>query len=253
MRSAIFLSARDKAKRLPKKLFLEIQEKPIIEHLIDRLKMAKLPDFIVLCTSTHLDDVVLVKIAKRNNIYYFRGSEDDKLDRYLRAAEKFKVDFMTIVDGDDIFCDPEHIDKIIETFKKTEADCITYNDLPLGAASFGIKYEALKKVCQLKDENDTEVWGGYFTDSDFLKVIYLKPEPLFQHPEYRMTLDYKEDFDFFKAVFDKLYVPSKVFPLKEIIQLLKRELWIAKINSGVQELYEKHLKKSAPIKLKGNS
>lgn len=246
MKSAIFLSARDKAKRLPKKLFLEIKGKPIIEHLIDRLKTAKLPDLIVLCTSINPDDITLVETAEKNGIQFFQGSEDDKLDRYLKAAGRFGVDFMTVVDGDDIFCDPEYIDKIIEKFKKTDADYIICNNLPLGVTAFGISQEGLKKVCELKGETDTEVWGGYFTETGLFKVAYLEPDKELRHPEYRMTLDYKEDFEFFKTVFDKLYAPDKVFSLKEIIQLLEKEPWIAKINSQVQKLYEAHLKKIGP-------
>ncbi len=252
MKSAIFLSARDKSKRLPKKLFLEIRGKMIIEHLINRLKIAKLPDLIVMCTSIHPDDISLVEVAKKNGIEYFRGSEDDKLDRYLNAAKHFEVDFMTIVDGDDIFCDPEHIDKIINKFKETNADYITCKDLPLGVTAFGIKKEALEKICSLKDENDTEVWGSYFTDTGLFEVVNIEVEEEFKHPEYRMTLDYQEDFEFFKTIFDKLYIPGKVFTLKEAIELLEKEPEIVKINSGVQKLYESHLEESAPVKLKNN-
>jgi spore coat polysaccharide biosynthesis protein SpsF len=252
MKTAIFLSARDKAKRLPRKLFLEVKGKPIIGHLIDRLKLAKLPDLIVLCTSVNPDDLTLVEVAKSNGIQFFQGSEDDKLDRYLKAAERFGVDFMTVVDGDDIFCDPECIDRIIEKFRETKADYIVFRDLPLGVTAFGVSHQGLKKVCGLKEENDTEVWGAYFTDSGLFRVDYLEAEPELRHPEYRMTLDYQEDFDFFKAVFEKLYVPGRVFALKDIISLLEREPEIAGINSGVQKLYEEHLKKSASVKLKNN-
>ncbi|MHA1482922.1 MAG: cytidylyltransferase domain-containing protein [Candidatus Heimdallarchaeaceae archaeon] len=250
MKTAIFLSIREKAIRLPKKVLLEIKGKTITEHLIDRLKTAKLPDEIVLCTSTHRDDNVLVDIAKEQEIQYFRGSEDDKLDRYLKAAEKFRIDFILVVDGDDIFCDPEHIDKIIEKFKDTDADFLMCKDLPEGITSFGVKYEALKKVCQIKQETDTEVWGGYFTDTGLFKVEYLEVEEELRRPELRMTLDYQEDFEFFKTVFDKLYVLDKIFTLREIIQLIKKEPWIAEINKSVQEKYEEHLAKSASVKIK---
>jgi len=252
MKSAIFLSARDKSKRLPKKLFLEVKGKIIIEHLIDRLKTARMPDLIVMCTSVHSDDVSLVEVAKKNGIEYFKGSEDDKLDRYFNAAKQFNIDFMTIVDGDDIFCDPEHIDKIINKFKETNADYITCKDLPLGITAFGVKKEALEKICSLKDENDTEVWGSYFTDTGLFKVVNIEAEEALKHPEYRMTLDYQEDFEFFRAIFDKLYILGKVFSLKEIVKLLEKEPEIVKINSSVQKLYESHLKESAQVKLKNN-
>jgi spore coat polysaccharide biosynthesis protein SpsF (cytidylyltransferase family) len=67
-----------------------------------------------------------------------------------------------------------------------------------------------------------------------------------------MTLDYKEDFEFFKTIFKKLFIPEEIFSLKEIVRLLEKEPWIVEMNSGVQKLYEDHLKESAPVKLKSN-
>lgn len=251
MKSAVFLSVREKATRFPKKVLKEIKGKTVTEHLIDRLKTAKLPDMVVLCTSIDPRDSILVDIAKKCNIPAFRGSEDDKLDRYLRAGMQFGIDFMVIVDGDDIFCDPEYIDKTIETFKKTDADFIYCADLPLGAASSGIKLDALKKVCEIKAENDTEVWGGYFLNTGLFKVVKLEVDDEdLRRPDVRMTLDYQEDFEFFKAVFDRLYQPGKTFTLKEIMMLLKKHPEISDLNKGVQEAYLQNLKKHTKVRIK---
>jgi spore coat polysaccharide biosynthesis protein SpsF len=239
MKTAIFLSIREKATRLPKKVLLEIKGKTVTEHLIDRLKMAKLPDIIVLCTSTNPNDTVLVDIAKKNNIEYFRGSEDDKLDRYYHAALKFEIDFMIIVDGDDIFCDPECIDNIIRRFKETNADYLRYNDLPVGVTAHGIKIQALKKLLEIKDQINTEVWAGYFTDTGLFNVVYLEPDEELKHPEIRMTLDYIEDFRFFEEVFERLYKPKQVFSLSEILKLLEEKPEIADINKDAQEKFIK--------------
>lgn len=242
MKTAIFLSVRNKATRLPNKHFLKIKGRTTIEHLIDRLKLARLQDMIVLCTSTNTDDNNLVEIAKRNNIYYFRGSEDDKLDRYLEAANKFKIDFMVVVDGDDLFCDPIYIDKIIETFKKTNADFIYCDGLPFGAASNGIKISALQNVCETKSEKDTEVWGNYFLKNKDFKKIALKAAPELNYPEFRMSLDYKEDFDFFARVFEELG-DKNTFPLRDIVNLLKKKPEIRMINQHMHSAYEKNIKR----------
>jgi spore coat polysaccharide biosynthesis protein SpsF (cytidylyltransferase family) len=202
---------------------------------------------IVLCTSTHSDDDILIDIAKKCNINYFRGSEEDKLNRYFNAAMKFNIDFMVIVDGDDIFCDPICIDNIIKRYKETNADYLAYRNLPLGVTGHGLKLEALKKIMEIKDEHDTEVWAGYFTENDIFTVEFIKPEEELKHPEYRMTLDYEEDFEFFKAIFDKLYSPNKVFSLREIIKLIEKNPELIEINKGVQK---KFLKRTEELKKK---
>jgi len=237
MKTAIFLSIREKATRLPKKVLLKIKGKTVTEHLINRLKLAILPDMIIMCTSTHPDDDVLVDIAKSNRINFFRGSEDDKLDRYLKTAIDYKIDFMVIVDGDDIFCDPECIDNIIRKYLETNADYIVYKELPVGVTGHGVKLDALKKVVELKDEMDTEVWGGYFTETGLFTVIKLKAPKELNYPEIRMTLDYPEDFEFFKKIFEELYKTNKIFTLHEILDLLKKNPQIMGLNKCVHEKY----------------
>jgi len=251
MRTAVFITVRMKSTRLPRKALLKIKGRTTIEHLIDRVKSAKLPDLVVLCTSTHPDDKILTELAKKNGIEAFRGSPEDKLDRYLKAAKEYGIDFIVNVDGDDILCDPTLIDRTIEHFKRTKADCIVWRGFPAGAVPTGIKVESLEKVCEFKDEKDTEVWGGYFTDTGLFKVEYLDAEEELRHPEIRMTLDYPEDLEFFKAIFERLYVPSKIFSLNDVIELLKKNPDIVEINKHRQEEYMKIIEKLAKkIKLR---
>lgn len=252
MKTAVFIPVRTRSTRLPKKPLLEIKGKKVIEHLIERAKLSKTPDLIVLCTTKNPDDKILVEIAKRNNIKYFRGSEKDVLKRYLDAAIKYNVGFIVNVDGDDILCDPEFIDKTIKHFKSTDADFIKYEGLPLGASPCGIKVNALRKVCELKAETDTETgWKKYFTDTHLFKVacIEVKDKKL-RHPEIRMTLDYPEDYKFFKTVFDRLY-NDKTFTLREVLRLLEKEPDIADINKHLQSKYWKYFEKhGVKVKLK---
>ena len=252
MKTAIFIPVRTGSIRLPRKALLKIKGKTVIEHLIERVKLAKLPDIIVLCTTTNPNDTVLVHIAQKNGIAYFRGSEKDILDRHLNAALKYNVDFIVNVDGDDILCDPEYMDKTVELFTKTHADFIKCEGLPLGASPIGIKVDALKRICQIKDTEVTETgWGSYFTETGLFKVEYLdvKDDEL-RHPEIRMTLDYPEDYEFFKAVFNELYSPGKVFTLKEILTLLKRKPHIMEINKHLQERYAQRIQKHPGVKLR---
>ena len=239
-----------KSTRLPGKALLKIKGKPVIEHLIDRLKLAKRPDLIALCTSTHPDDAILVDVARNNGIEYFRGSEDDKLDRYLNAAQKYGVDFIVVTEGDNVFYEPEIIDKIIELYLSTNADYISCLDLPVGTAPHGVKAEALQKVCKIKGEQDTEVWPGYFTDTGLFKVELVEVEEKLRRPEIRLTLDYPEDYKLFEEIFNRLYQAGKVFSLRDILSLLEDNPQLTDINRNVEAVYLEHLKKSAPVKLK---
>ena len=249
---AVFIPVRLGSSRLAKKPLIEVQGKSLIEHLIDRAKAAKLPNLVVLCTTTRPEDKIFVDIAKKNGAECFRGSEHDILKRFLDAAVKFTVDFIVNVDGDDVFCDPELMDKTAETFLNTGASFIKWNNLPLGATPVGVKVDALRKVCERKDALNTETgWGAYFTETGLFDVKFLEPEDKeLKHPEIRITLDYPEDLKLVKKIYERLYVPGKLFTLKDILNLLKKEPALAEINKGVQEEYWKRFNKRANVKLK---
>ncbi len=247
MRSAVFLSARNKATRLPGKAFLDLAGRTVTERLIERLKRAEEPEVIALCTSTHPDDASLVEIARRNGIEAFCGSEDDKLDRYLEAAGRFGVDFAVIVDGDDPFCDPGYIDRIIRRAREGGADYICCTGLPVGVGANGVRVAALDRVCTIKTERDTEVWGGYFTQTGLFKVEVVTADPADTAPELRMTLDYPEDYEFFQAVYQRLHIPGRVFSLDEILGLIRQNPSIGRINQSAQTKYEANLQRITRI------
>ncbi|MCG2825295.1 MAG: hypothetical protein L6265_01740 [Thermoplasmatales archaeon] len=231
---------------------LKIEGKTVIEHLIDRVKTAKFPKLIALCTTTNPEDEKLADVAERNNIEYFRGNEKDILRRYMDAAMEYNVDFIVNVDGDDILCDPGYIDKVVEQYVKTHADFIKCEGLPFGAVPCGIKVEALKKVCEAKAESNTETgWGTYFTDTEMFNVEVIQAEKDLRHPEIRMSLDYPEDYEFFKEIFNRLYKSGKVFTLREVLTLLKENPKIEDINKNLQKVYWKRFRKtSTKIKFK---
>jgi len=247
MGNAIFLSVRNKATRLPGKVLLDLAGKTVTERLIERLKLAKKPERIVMCTSPHPGDDILVEIAERCDIDVFRGSEDDKLDRYFQAARKFDVDFAAVVDGDDPFCDPEYIDRILQHGIESQADYVICKGLPVGVTAFGVRRSALEEVCRIKTEENTEVWGGYFTETGLFKTKTIPADPAHQMPDLRMTLDYPEDFAFFKTVFQHLYTPGGVFTLDDILNVVRRIPEIGAINRDVQVMYETNLKKITHI------
>ena len=84
--------ARLSSSRLPNKAILKINDTPSICLVIRRLKKIKRLDQIILATSKEKKDYQLIKIAKKENIQFFRGSLNNVVNRYYMAAKKFKLD-----------------------------------------------------------------------------------------------------------------------------------------------------------------
>ena len=73
METSFLITARLKSTRLPKKILLEVQGKPLIVHMLDRIKHATSIDKIIICTSTNPQDDHLEKIAAQENVSLLQG------------------------------------------------------------------------------------------------------------------------------------------------------------------------------------
>lgn len=241
MKNAIFITVRTGSTRLPKKCLLKLNGIAAIEFLIKRVKKSKQADLIVLCTTELKEDQVLCRIASQQGIEYFMGPVKDKLMRWNKAAEKFDIDFFVTADGDDLFCEPELIDLAFKQYETSSADFIESDNLPCGAFTYGIRVSALKKVCEIKASQDTEMMWDYFKQAGLFRIEKLLGVPIiYRRPEIRMTLDYPDDFKFFKTVIAGLGGTEKDFNLMEIINFLDHNPDVIKINQYLQKEFKEN-------------
>jgi spore coat polysaccharide biosynthesis protein SpsF len=218
--------------------------------MIDRLKLVKELDEIVICTSKNPQDNQLEVIAKEENVQFFRGDEDDVLTRLLGAAKQFKLDYIVNVTADCPLVSMKYIKKVIEKYMDTNADFISCLKLPHGSFCYGINPQALAKVCDLKNSSYTEVWGKYFVETGMFDVIDLDiPVDLIRN-SYRLTIDYEEDFKFFKEIFKRFGKDAYLKDIDEIVNLLDENPEIPEINSQCHAMYEKRWNAQSDIKVK---
>lgn len=251
MKVGYLVIGRLKSTRLPKKVLLPVEGKPFLQHMFDHIKLSRRTHIIVLCTSTNPEDDPLEECARANGVECFRGDEDDVIKRLHDAAVKYGLDYVLTITADCPLVDPVYADKVVEAFEKTGADLIMALDLPHGAFTHGIKPSALKKVMEIKDSSETEVWARYFWDTGLFQYYSLPIENTkHKRPDIRMTLDYPEDYEFFKAVFAGLYKEGRVFSLDELIGFLEKNPAVMDINKKCAQLYHNRYAKQSEIKLK---
>lgn len=246
MKVGFLITARLKSTRLKEKIILKINGKEMIRHMIARLKLSKAIDTIVMCTSPNPQDKPLIDIAQEEGIEYFLGDEDDVIQRLSDAAEHFKLDFAINVSADNPLVSLEYIQKFREEFELSNADHINCLDLPIGLYPYGLKPDAMKKVCEMKKSKQTEVWGRYFTESDIFLVKSLEI-PDKHKRDYRFTLDYQEDFEFFKKIYHHFGEDTHKKTIDELISFLDENPEIVEINRGCQKMYEERWKKQREL------
>ncbi len=250
MNCVIFLTVRTASSRLPKKALLEINHKPLIKILIDRIRTCKSVKNIIVCTTKGKSDNKLVQFLENDKVEVFRGDDKDILNRLYLAAKKYEVEQFIVVEGDDIFCEPHLIDETCKKLCKSKYDFLQWENLPFGVSPLGIKTSKLIKLIQSKKTKDTETgWGNFIANSGFFKVGKLRPRnKKWIRPGVRLSVDYPQDFDLVKKIYENL--PSR-FTLTNIIGLLDENPEWQKINESVKEKYKQNFeKKMTKIALK---
>lgn len=219
------IEARLNSKRLPKKHLLKINKKNVIEILIDRLKKIKNIDKIVLATTTNKIDSQLIKIAKKNKIGFYRGSEENVLERVTKAAKKYRADAILQVSGDAPIIDYELAEYEISMFKLNKVDVFTnyWNSFPRGVCHPIIKYSSLlKSLKNARSMDDFEHVTNYiFNNQKKFKILYfLAPKEYFE-PKLRFVLDEYDDYEFLKKILK--HDLKNIFTTRKLIDLCVRK------------------------------
>lgn len=244
--NSIFITARVASTRLPAKAIKKIKNKTAIEYVIQRAKLSKKADNIVLCTTHLKEDDVLEDIAFKNNIKCTRGSITDKLGRWLQACKEHNTDAFVCMDADDLFCDPGLTDLAFDQLNTNDLDFIEGKGIICGSFSYAIRASALKKVCEVKDSDDTEMMWEYFTQTNLFKVSELKKVPdAYCRNDVRLTLDYKEDLDLFSTIINEV----NDLDLLNIIKHIDANPSLKKINSHLHNEWSENQKQKTDIKL----
>ena len=232
------IQARCGSTRFPNKVFALIDGKPLLWHVVNRLKYAtKIDDIIVATTVSEKDDKI-EEWCKENNVYCFRGSEENVLNRYYSASEAFPSDYVVRITADDPFKEPKVIDAVITKLIEEGYDHVT-NNLPPSFPE-GLDCEAFKKSALDRSEKEAET---AFEREHVTQYIYHHPE-IFkignvsngENLSYlRWTVDKDVDFEMVKAVYAHRNPANKgVLLMVEILDILKANPEIEKINSEVE-------------------
>ena len=114
------IEARMNSKRLPGKVMKKINNIPIIEHIYMRANKQKIINKIVVITSRNKSDNRLASHLKLKKIPYYRGSENNVLERLVKAGKKFKANIIVQLTGDNPLVDHNIIDYMLKFYLKNK-------------------------------------------------------------------------------------------------------------------------------------
>ena len=236
------IEARSKSRRLPNKVLLKLDNDTVLSFLTKRLKLIskKYKAKIIVATTTEKEDLKIIKSLKGKKVFIYRGSNNNVLDRVIKAANKYKIDSIIRVTSDCPLIDTDLIKQSIQIFLNNKADIVTnahVRSYPDGMDVEIIKLKALKKVCQLvkKDNEMLEHLSlGFKKYAKYFSIINLVAPPNMFFPKMGLTLDEEEDYILIKKIVNFFKKRKKNLNCLDIVNYVNKNKKILKINKKIK-------------------
>ena len=230
MQIGIIIQARMGSTRLPGKILKKFYgEDTLLETLLNNLH--KVGVKVIVATSVNENNDDLEVFLKEKGELVYRGSENDVLDRFIKAAEENQVDGIVRICSDNPFMDWLGVAQLIEKAKNSNADYIGFrvNDTPSILTHFGfwgeyVTLDALKRVASTTLEGSPaheHVTYHVYKHPEEYKCEWIQcPESLQGRYDIRLTIDTLEDLVNAQQVYAGLRDKETNFTLQDVIQYL---------------------------------
>lgn len=224
------------SKRLPGKAMAEIMGRSMTWHIVNRLQYARLLDEVVVALTDEESDEPIRSMARAEAIPYYAGSESDLIDRIYQTALKFEADAIVRITGDCPLVDPAVVDHLVSTYLERPYELDYVSNVRPATFPTGIGAEVYPTATLLKLwqeirnplyrewfpvyfwENEADYWTANVENSQNISHL-------------RWTVDYKEDLEFVRRVYGRLYSDQRIFGMADVLELLAAEPDVALINS----------------------
>lgn len=233
------IQARTGSTRLPGKVLLDLAGEPMLARAVSRVRRAKTLDDVVVATTSLPPDDAIVELCAERGWNVFRGSEDDVLDRYYRAAVAHRADAVVRITSDCPLIDPDVVDQVVTAFLERRprvdyaSNVLPVRTFPRGLDTEVFSFDALARAWR---EDKNPAWREHVTP-----YIYNNP-CLFQlhclthevaYSDMRWTVDTAEDLALVKLIYD--YFGDGRFSWRDALRVLEQHPEWAAINRHVEQ------------------
>jgi spore coat polysaccharide biosynthesis protein SpsF len=231
------VQARLGSTRLPNKVLKDLAGRPMIDRVLERVARAHTIQNTVVATTTHPRDDALVAHARTRGWTVVRGSEDDVLDRYVRAAAEAKAEVVVRITSDCPLLSPSVVDHAVRAHLEARpAPDYTSNVLPPRTYPLGLDVEVMTRAAleRAGREDRNPAWREHVTP-----YLYRHPEAFrllrvahdVDLSHHRWTVDTPQDFELVRRVYEALR--DEPFEWTDVLALLARHPDWNDLNRGV--------------------
>lgn len=228
------IQARMGSTRLPGKVMLPIDgTNPIISYVINQMKHSKLCEKLIIATTNLIEDEIIIDFAKRKSVEYFKGNENDCLDRYYQCAKLFSISTIVRITCDNPLIDPTLVDDAVKIFNDGDYDYVSNckpRSFPQGTEVEVFSFKALEKAWNeaIKPSEREHVTPHFYNNPGKFRTYNITNQNNLSN--LRWTVDRMEDLEFVKALVSRIK-KSPIF-MKDILRVLENEPDLTNLNKN---------------------
>ncbi len=239
---AAIVQARLGSTRLPGKILKEINNKPMLWHVVNRLSHSKLIDKIIVATTDLAEDDQVQNFCEENNFLFYRGSSEDVLSRYYNTAKSFDAKIIVRITSDCPVIDFSIIDKMLKEFiSGTRMEKLDYlsnvltRSFPRGLDTEIFTFTALEKAYNeaIQVSEREHVTPYIYNHPEIFTLRNFSYEK--DYSFHRWTVDTQEDFNLIENIYKSLYEKNKMFLFEDILKLFEEHPALIEINQNIQQ------------------
>ncbi len=225
--------------RLPGKVLLDLAGEPVLVRCVNRTRRARTLDDVVVATTVQPADEAIVRLCAERGWPCFRGSEEDVLDRYYRAAMAYRVDVVVRITSDCPLIEPEIVDRVVQEFLERQPDVdyacnvLPRRTFPRGLDTEVIRFDALERAWR---EDDNPIWREHVTPYIQRNPSLFRIHGIVNEVDYspmRWTVDTPEDLAFVRRIYD--HFGHDRFSWQEVFAVLEKYPRWLEINHHIQQ------------------
>jgi spore coat polysaccharide biosynthesis protein SpsF len=224
MKIGIAVLCRYSSTRLPGKVLKPIAGKPLLQHIIDRLKQLQPERLVVVATSEESSDDPIAEYCREHQIEYFRGSLANVADRFFQVALKYDWDYIVRINGDNLFVDLEALQHLLEEAGTGRYDFLSTVEgrtFPFGMSIEIVRTDFYQKVLQeLQEEKYREHVTLYLYDYPKVGERYYFYNTKFPGLSGKqMAIDTPEDFARAVQIMSRLEIAAYQYTLGDLAKI----------------------------------
>jgi len=233
------IQARTASTRLPGKVLMDLAGEPMLARVLRRTLRATTLDEVVVATTIQPADDAIAAICLARGWKYFRGSEDDVLDRYYQAAVEFNSEAIVRITSDCPLIDSDIVDRVVQEFLDRQpgvdyvSNALPKTTFPRGLDTEIMRFDVLKRAWF---EDTNPLWREHVTP------FILRHPDLFRlhgvvndvdQSYMRWTVDTREDLELVRRIFASF--GHDQFSWLDVVSLLTKNSQWLRLNQHVKQ------------------